>query len=84
MRKEEFKILSDKISQAVHRINSLKEEKNKLSGLLEKQKEDLSFFQKENRQTQKLITQNQRLEKDKEKVKETIQILLERLEKAGI
>ena len=77
-------LLNEKVNQAVRRINYLKEERLKLSKIVERQREDLNFFQKESRQTQRLITQTQRLEKDRERLRERIQMLLERLEKAEI
>ncbi len=84
MKAEELTLLSEKVQQAVRKINSLREEKLKLSKLAEKQREDLNFFQKESRQAQKVLTQNQRLENERAKLRERIKLLLEKLEKAGI
>jgi len=81
---EEFEVLRKKIKEVVSLVNLLKQEKAKLLEKIEKQKEDIKFMEGENKTARKIITQAERLGKEKKEVRERLQILLDRLQKMKV
>ena len=80
----EYNNVKKKIKEVVLLVNSLKQEKAKLLEKIEEQKKDIKSMEGENRIAKKIVTQVERLGKEKKEVRERLRILLDRLEKMKV
>ncbi|MDH5174726.1 MAG: hypothetical protein OEW43_05645 [Elusimicrobiota bacterium] len=79
-----FSVVKKKIEDVVVLVNSLKQEKAKLLEEIERQKEDIKFMEGENRTAKKIVSEAERLGKERKEVRERLRMLLDRLEKMKV
>jgi len=79
-----FSVVKKKIEDVVVVVNSLKQEKAKLLEEIERQKEDIKSMEGENRTAKKIVSEAERLGKERKEVRERLRMLLDRLEKMKV
>ena len=79
-----FSVVKKKIEDVVVLVNSLKQEKAKLLEEIERQKEDIKSMEGENRTAKKVVSEAERLGKERKEVRERLRMLLDRLEKMKV
>ena len=80
----EFERLKDRVERAADLIVSLKKEKEKLVRDNEKLGQNLKFFEKESDSAKRLISSNERFNKERKIIRERLEALLNRLEELNI
>jgi uncharacterized protein YlxW (UPF0749 family) len=79
-----YNAVRKKIEDIVVLVNSLKQERVKLLEEIERQKEDIKSMEGENKTAKKIVTEAERLGKERKEVRERLRILLDRLEKMKV
>jgi len=79
-----FSVVKKKIEDVVVLVNSLKQEKAKLLEEIERRKEDIKSMEGENRTAKKIVSEAERLGKERKEVRERLRMLLDRLEKMKV
>lgn len=79
-----FSVVKKKIEDVVVLVNSLKQEKAKLLEEIERQEEDIKSMEGENRTAKKIVSEAERLGKERKEVRERLRMLLDRLEKMKV
>ncbi|MDH5174401.1 MAG: hypothetical protein OEW43_03980 [Elusimicrobiota bacterium] len=79
-----FNVVKKKIEDVVVLVNSLKQENAKLLEEIERRKENIKSMEGESKTAKRIVTEAERLEKERKEVKERLRILLDRLEKMKV
>ena len=80
---DDLKELTDKVKNAVSRIEHLKQEKEKIEHKLNAAYEEIALLREENKRAKKATEEYHRVQKQKQEVQEQLEIILARIDKAS-